>query len=310
MERKLFTFAMLLVGMMSILLFSSFDDRGAAVASEAANDSATVQPAGFQRITAFDLDAPFTFAGEQVPTENFDAIERFDRELLVNTYQHSATLLNIKQAYRYFPVIEPILAQYGIPDDFKYLCVAESNLRMATSPSGAKGLWQFMEPAAKAYGLEISEDVDERYHVEKSTDAACRFLLRLKERFGSWTLAAAAYNMGETALAKRIAQQRVDTYYDLHLPEETSRYVFRIYAIKEIMTHPERYGFHVAESQRYAPMEAFNAVEVNGPVPDLAAFALSHGTTYRHLKLYNPWLLGNVLTNKTGKTYTLRVPTS
>jgi hypothetical protein len=116
--------------------------------------------------------------------------------------------------------------------------------------------------------------------------------------------------MGETALAKRIAQQRVDTYYDLHLPEETSRYVFRIYAIKEIMTHPERYGFHVAESQRYAPMEAFNAIEVNGPVPDLAAFALSHGTTYRHLKLYNPWLLGNVLANKTGKTYTLRVPTS
>lgn len=306
MERRLFTFSVLLVGMMSILLFSSFAGRETAETT----DSATVQPLGFQRVTAFDLNAPFTFAGEQVPADNFDAIERFDRELLVNTYQHSATLLNIKQAYRYFPVIEPILAQYGIPDDFKYLCVAESNLRMATSSSGAKGLWQFMVPAAEAYGLEISDEIDERYHVEKSTDAACRFLLRLKERFGSWTLAAAAYNMGETALAKRIAQQRVDTYYDLHLPEETSRYVFRIYAIKEIMTNPERYGFYVTEDQRYGPMEDFDAVDISTAVPDLAAFALSHGTTYRHLKLYNPWLLGNTLTNKSGKTYTLRVPKS
>jgi len=306
MERSLFTFSMLLVGMTSILLFSSFAGRETADST----DSATVLPSGFQRVTAFDLDAPFTFAGEQVPADNFDAIERFDRELLVNTYQHSATLLNIKQAYRYFPVIEPILAQYGIPDDFKYLCVAESNLRMATSPSGAKGLWQFMVPAAEAYGLEISDEIDERYHVEKSTDAACRFLLRLKERFGSWTLAAAAYNMGETALAKRIAQQRVDTYYDLHLSEETSRYVFRIYAIKEIMTNPEQYGFYVTEDQRYAPMEDFDALDISATIPDLAAFALSHGTTYRHLKLYNPWLLGNALTIKTGKTYTLRVPKS
>lgn len=261
-----------------------------------------------QRIIAFDLNQPFQFAGEQFPAENFDAVERFDRELLVNIYQPATTLLNLKLANRYFPIIEPILARYGVPDDFKYLCVAESHLRMAISPSGAKGLWQFMEPAAKSYSLEISEEVDERFHVEKSTEAACQFLLRLKARFGTWTLAAAAYNMGETALARRVGQQQVSSYFDLHLPDETLRYVFRIFALKEIMTAPEKYGFFITGTQQYAPLAEGTTVEVTAPVHDLAAFALAHGTNYRLLKLYNPWLLGNSLSTKPGKPYALRLP--
>jgi len=306
MEKKIYRFGALLVASVSgLLLFSSFAGHGAGVSTETASGP---MPEVNQRITAFDLDKAFVFAGEAIPEGNFDAIERLDRELLVNTYQHSATLLNLKQAFRYFPVIESILAKHGVPDDFKYLCVAESNLRMATSSAGAKGLWQFMESTGRAYGLEITESVDERYHVEKSTEAACRFLSKLKERFGSWTLAAAAYNMGEGGLARRIGQQQVDSYYDLHLPDETSRYVFRIHAIKEIMSDPERYGFFVTPEQGYEPMVEYDSLEVSTTIPDLAALALEQGTTYRHLKLYNPWLLGNILPVKSGKTYLLHIP--
>lgn len=306
MEKKIYRFgALLLASVSGLLLFSSFSGHGAGMPTAS---SESPVPRATQRITAFDLDKEFVFAGEAIPADNFDAMERLDRELLVNTYQHSATLLNLKQACRYFPVIEPILAKNGVPDDFKYLCVAESNLRMATSPAGAKGLWQFMESTGRAYGLEISDAVDERYHVEKSTDAACRFLLKLKDRFGSWTLAAAAYNMGEGGLARRIGQQQVDDYYDLHLPDETSRYVLRIHAIKEIMSDPERYGFFVTPEQGYEPMVEYESLEVTATVPDLAALALQQGTTYRHLKLYNPWILGNTLPVRTGKSYDLKIP--
>lgn len=270
-------------------------------------DTVVVQP-GVQRVTAFDLNGSYSFAGEEIPTDNFDAMERFDRELINNTYQHAATVLNIKNASRYFPVIEPILKKYDIPDDFKYLCVAESNLRMAISSAGAKGLWQFMESVGRAYGLEINEQVDERYHIERSTEAACVFLLHLKKRFGSWLLAAAAYNMGETGLAKRMDTQKMGSYFDLQLPEETSRYVFRIYAIKEIMSSPEKYGYYIDSTQEYPTIDDWKGVQVSQSIPDLADFAIANGTTYRKLKVYNAWLLGNALTISGNKNYEIKIP--
>jgi hypothetical protein len=211
-------------------------------------------------------------------------------------------------ASRYFPVIEPILAQNGIPEDFKYLCVAESNLRMATSPAGAKGLWQFMEAAGEAYGLEINAEVDERYHVEKSTAAACKFILHLRQKFGSWTLAAAAYNMGENGLSKRIEDQRAKNFYDLNLNEETSRYIFRIISIKEIMQDPEKFGFFVEKDDLYPQLTDYYTVHIDNAIPNLADLAIQHGTNFRMLKVYNPWLMGTSLTNKNGKRYEIRIP--
>lgn len=304
MEKKMFAFSALLAGFFSLVVFSSFNEQMAAVTIDL-----PVEPIGLQQhISSFHLDKTFSFATEPIPADNFDALERLDRELVINSYLHSALLMNLKLARRYFPVIEPILKENGIPADFKYLCVAESNLRMAISPAGAKGLWQFMETSGEAYGLESNAEVDERYHVEKSTEAACKFILHLKERFGSWTMAAAAYNTGETLLSKRIAEQRANTYYDLNLSEETSRYIFRIIAIKEIMQDPERFGFFVSEDSLYAPLTDYNAFQIQEPVPSLADFAVTHGTNYRMLKVYNPWLVGSSLTNRGGKQYEIRIP--
>lgn len=262
----------------------------------------------YRRITAFDLNQKFTFAGEEIPKDNFDAIERLDRELLINSYLNATTLLNLKIANRFFPVIEPILKSYGIPEDFKYLSVAESNLRMATSPAGAKGFWQFIESTGRGYGLEISSEVDERYHVEKSTVAACKFILNLKKKFGSWTLAAAAYNMGEAGIAKKLEDQKASNYYDLNLNEETSRYVFRIIAIKEIMQNPKKYGFYVDDEQLYSPLEKYTTLTITEPIPDLAILAQQYGTSYRMFKIFNPWLTGSSLTNKSRKKYEIRIP--
>jgi hypothetical protein len=304
MEKHMYIFATVMIGFLSLVIFSSFNDKDKQQEASFFPDSSGVN----QRITAFDLDAKFTFAEEAIPADNFDAIERLDRELLINSYLHATTLLNIKTANRYFPVIEPILKSHGIPDDFKYLSVAESNLRMATSSAGAKGIWQFLESVGEAYGLEINGEIDERYHVEKSTEAACKFILYLKNRFGTWTMAAAAYNMGETALAKRIEDQKAETYYDLNLNEETSRYIFRIIAIKEIMQKPRHYGFYVEDEQLYLPFQKYSTLIITEPVPNLASLAQQYGTSYRMLKVFNPWLTGSSLPNKSGKTYEIRVP--
>ncbi len=300
----MFAFATMLSGMLSLLMFSSFHDRADITKADPEKTFTGLQ----QHISGFPLDKTFSFAGEEIPSENFDTRERLDRELIINSYQHSVLLMDIKLASRYFPVIEPILIKYGIPEDFKYLCVAESNLRMATSPAGAKGLWQFMEAAGEAYGLEINTEVDERLNVEKSTEAACRFILHLKNKFGSWTLAAAAYNMGENGLARRIEEQRGQSFYDLNLNEETSRYVFRIISIKEIMQNPEPFGFFVDASQLYPPFQDYYTIHVDTPIPNLADLAVQHGTSYRMLKVFNPWLVGSSLTNKSGKRYEIRLP--
>lgn len=263
-----------------------------------------------QVIKSIPLDETYTFAGETVPLDNFDVYERFDREMLVNSYWHSSTVLNIKAANRFFPIMEPILAEEGVPDDFKYLSVIESNLRNETSPAGARGLWQFLKSIGAYYKLEINEEVDERLNVEKSTRAACQYLKDSKRKFGSWTLAAAAYNMGDTRLRKELDMQKTDNYYDLNLSDETSRYVFRILAVKEILQDPQAFGFIIEPQQLYAPLDKYQIVEVNSSIPDLGAFAVEHGITYRMLKVYNPWLRTSRLTNKTGKTYEIKIPTT
>ena len=239
---------------------------------------------------------------------HFDAKERLDQELIANSYRHSSTILFIKNSGKYFPVIEKILAEEGMPDDLKYLAVAESGLENATSPMGAKGFWQFMKGTAQEYGLTVNSEVDERLDIEKSTRAACKYLKRLHGQFDSWILAAAAYNMGGPNLKKHSSSQKANTYFDLNINEETMRYVFRIVAIKEIMKNPRTYGFYIDDYQKYEPLPTTYSVEVNGAVGNWADFATKYGMSYRELKLFNPWLVDSKLTNSAGATYSIKIP--
>lgn len=252
--------------------------------------------------------AEIDFAGEKAPLHISDVKERLDRELLVNANLDASTLLIIKRANRFFPTIEPILKRYGVPDDFKYLAVAESALMNATSSAGAKGFWQFMPDTAKERGMEVNEGVDERYHLEKSTEAACKYLLDAYKKFGSWTLAAASYNGGFGGVNKQITIQGVSNYYDLLLTDETARYVFRILALKEIMKNPVQYGFNVAPSELYQNIPT-KKVEVDSSITDLAAFAKAQGINYKILKIHNPWLRDKKLTNVAKKKYVIEIPT-
>ena len=247
------------------------------------------------------------FAGEKAPLHIYDVRERMDRELLVNENLHSSTILIIKRANKAFPVIEPILAKYNVPDDFKYLAVIESSLLNAVSGSGARGVWQFMPDTAKEKKLEVTETIDERYHLEKSTEAACKYFLSAKEKFGSWTLAAASYNGGMNGIAKQIEFQQVNDYYDLLLTEETSRYVFRILALKEIMKNPVKYGFNVPKSELYENLPT-KKIEVDSTIADLAQFAKTQGINYKILKYHNPWLRDKKLDNPAKKKYTIEIP--
>jgi membrane-bound lytic murein transglycosylase D len=247
------------------------------------------------------------FAGEPAPLHISDVKERLDRELLVNANLDATTVLIIRRANRYFPIIEPILQQYGVPDDFKYLAVIESGLMNVTSPSGAKGMWQFMPDTAKEKGMEVNELVDERYHLEKATEAACKYLLAAKARFGSWTMAAASYNGGMSGLSRKIEEQKVTNYYDLGLTEETSRYVFRILALKEIMKQPALYGFSIYPTELY-PAIPTKSVEVDSTIADLTSFAQSQGINYKILKIHNPWLRDKKLLNPNKKKYEIKIP--
>lgn len=257
--------------------------------------------------TAYYFPANVDFAGEKMPLEIPDVKERFDRELLVNANLHASTILIIKRANRAFKIIEPLLEKNGVPNDFKYLAVIESSLINAVSPSGAKGVWQFMPATAKEIGMEVNESVDERYHLEKSTEAACKFLIAAKEKLGSWTLAAASYNGGITGVNKQIDLQKVSNYYDLLLNEETSRYVFRILALKEIMKAPEKFGFEIPKQDLYEWYPT-RKIEIDSTITNLADFALRQGVNYKILKLYNPWLRDAKLDNKTGKKYIIQLP--
>lgn len=249
------------------------------------------------------------FAGEKTPLNVSDVKERLDRELLVNANLDASTLLIIKRANRAFPVIEPILKQYGVPDDFKYLAVIESGLVNVVSPAGARGVWQFMPDTGKQYGLEVNDLVDERYHLAKSTEAACKYLLAAKNKFGSWTLAAASYNAGLGGVNKQLTFQGVESYYDLLLADETSRYVFRILALKEIMQHPAQYGFNVTPTELYSVIPT-KKVEVTASQPDLSVFAKAQGINYKILKIHNPWLRDRKLDVAAGKQYEIEVPLS
>lgn len=307
MQRSVQIYTLVLTAFVTIAVFASYRQQFSG--DEATAPVRTLADGNIpQVVKSVDLAGPFDFAGEPLPMENFDVRERLDRELLVNTYWHSSTLLNIKNSYKYFPLIERILMENGVPDDFKYLAVAESNLRNETSPAGAKGFWQFMKNTGEFYGLEINSEVDERFHLEKATRAACKYILDYKKRFGSWTLAAAAYNMGGTSLARFLESQRARQFYDLNVSEETNRYVFRLVAIKEILKNPKDFGFYIEAEDLYQPMENYRVVEVSEPVPSWGDFAVEHSTTYRLLKVYNPWLLDSKLTNRNKKTYEVRLP--
>jgi membrane-bound lytic murein transglycosylase D len=248
------------------------------------------------------------FAGEKAPLQIADVKERFDRELLVNANLHSSTILIIKRANRTFPIIEPVLKQYGVPDDFKYLAVIESALVNAVSSAGARGVWQFMPDTAKEKGMEVNETIDERYHLQKSTEAACKYFLKAKEKFGTWTLAAASYNGGMTGVNNKIIEQKVTDYYDLLLTDETSRYVFRILALKEIMKNPSLYGFDIAKYELYSNIPT-KIVTIDSTINDLATFAKTQGINYKILKIHNPWLRDKKLDNPTKKVYQIEIPT-
>ncbi len=264
-----------------------------------------------QTVRTFDLAGKtFSFCGEIFPIENPDVYQRIDRELVQNVYSHSSTIMHLKRANALFPVIEPILKEEGVPDDLKYLAVAESGLTNAISPANAKGYWQFISSAADQYDLEISKEIDERYHIEKSTRAAARYMRDLQKRLGSWVSAAAAYNGGLGRITEESGKQRAKNFWELNLAaDETMRYPFRIAAIKEVMENPSAYEYVVEKDHLYEPLGAFSLVEVAPPVENWGDWAARHGMTYRELKIWNPWILGSTLSaSKTPKTYSVKVP--
>jgi hypothetical protein len=259
------------------------------------------------KVYALKLPETLDFSGEPVPLSEPDIRERLDKELLVNTYWQSNMMLLLKRAHKWFPTLEAILEEKGVPEDFKYLAVIESGLENVRSPKGAKGFWQLMPGTAKEYGLEVNSNVDERYHIEKATRVACKYLLKAKKRFGSWTLAAASYNRGIYGTHKLLGKQLVENYYDLLLNKETSRYVFRILAVKEIMSHPQRYGFVFEESDLYKPIPV-KKIGWDVPITNIAEFARERGINYKLLKIHNPWLIQNHLNNNSRKYYEISIP--
>jgi len=258
-------------------------------------------------IKSITLQDTYEFAGEKLTIEDWDIRERLERELYANVFQHSSTIIAIKRSMRYFPLIEKKLAEHGLPSDLKYIAVAESMLSNAVSPAGAKGVWQLMKPVSEFYGLEISEEVDERYHVEKATEIACKYLKHLHKRFGNWSMAAAAYNIGETRFKKELDFQRAKSYFDMQLNEETSRYVFRLFAIKAVLEDPEYHGYQLNDNDGYAPVEPTKMITVAKPIPDLGLFAQENNISYRKLKWLNPWLISKQLTNPLKKEYQIRL---
>jgi membrane-bound lytic murein transglycosylase D len=276
-------------------------------------DDPTTEHIGSEYMSKYNVYALKTpgnimFAGEEVPLERWDVKESFDRELLVNTYWQSQTLLFIKRANRYFPIIEPILKEQGVPDDFKYLALIESGLvPTVRSSAGAVGIWQFMKGTAKDYGLEVGSEVDERYNIEKSTIAACKYLKQSYKKYGSWTLVAASYNAGRRFISEQLKKQDAGSYFDLLLGEETGRYVFRIMAIKRIMENSDDFGFRFRESDLYPNIPTYK-VKIATNVVDFAVFAKENGVNYKLLKHFNPWLRKAYLTNKYKKEYEITLP--
>ncbi len=276
---------------------------GVVVSPHAENQQSLEESYG---VVALPIPDGLNFAGEPVPVDNFEVRERFDRELLVNTYWQSQTLMFFKRAHRWFPLIESILEEEGVPDDFKYLALIESGLMNVVSPAGASGYWQILQSTGRELGLEVNTEIDERYHVEKSTRAACKYLKDAHKRYNNWTLAAASYNMGRAGLNRQLSNQRTGNYYDLWLNDETSRYVFRILAIKTIFENPPAHGFHFSEQDLYPPLDYYT-VRVDTTINDLVAFAHHHQITYKELRTLNPWLRRTSLPNRSGKEYEIMI---
>jgi hypothetical protein len=297
MTSRRFIYVIVLLAIVLLLSFKPEPDN---------NLDTNIYPQDY-KIVSPQIPKYMNFAGERVPLENFDVRERLEREFIVNTYWHSATILNIKRANRWFTAIEKILKENDIPDDFKFIPMVETNMDNVISVKGATGFWQFMKPAAEKYGLEVNRIVDERYHVEKSTVAATKYLKDAYARFGNWTLAAASYNLGMNGMAEQVDRQKTNNYYNLALNEETSRYIFRILAYKEMLKDPKKYGFDLPEEELYKPYET-RIVKISMEVKHWADFAKEYGINYGTLKLFNPWLRENYLPNKSKKTYDIKIP--
>ncbi len=301
-KSKLFIFIPLL-GLVLIAILLS----GASESNISGTDAPAKKDMPYQ-ITSVSIPRTASFAGEEVPLKRVDVRERLDKELLSNSYFHSNTILLIKRANSYFEIIERILKEEKIPEDFKYLALIESSLDpLAVSPAGAVGFWQFLKSTGKEYGLEVNTEIDERYDLEKSTRAACRYFHKAYEKFGSWSLVAASYNIGMRRITDELERQSVDNYYDLLLVSETSRYVFRILAIKEILNAPQKYGFKINKKDLY-PLIQFKEVVVASAVSDFGEFAKQHHISYGILKKYNPWLRDGFLTNSKGNEYVIKIP--
>lgn len=258
-------------------------------------------------VRLFHLASSLSFADESVPIQIPDVKERLEREIYVNAYWQSNMILLLKRSKKFLPKIEEILKKEGVPDDFKYLAIAESGLMNVASPAGARGFWQFMDATGKEYGLEIGRDVDERYNLEKSTFAATKYLKKAHAKFGDWTAVAASYNMGQSGFARRQEQQLQKNYYDLYLNEETSRYMFRILAFKVIFENPKNFGFALNDNDYYT-LPSLNTISINEDIKNLAGWASEQGSNYKELKLYNPWLRNTKLNVKRGKTYEILLP--
>ncbi len=306
MNRYIATLAVVSVSSLFILATTTVGSDKEGKNSHISNDGKE-RISRVQNVHAVEVPKTLSFSGEQVPLHDIDVYERLDRELVVNSFRHSNTFLVIKRAAKYFPIIEPILKRNGIPEDFKYLAVIESDLTHAVSPAGARGIWQIMKGTAKELGLEVNSNVDERYHIEKATQAACEYLIESKAKLGSWTLAAAAYNAGRHGIRRRLEEQKVDNYYDMLLGEETGRYVFRILALKQIMSKPNDFGFHIKNDQKYKMPEFYN-FQIDTAITDLVGFTNRFGCTYKELKKYNPWLREKKLNNESGKQYFIKLP--
>jgi membrane-bound lytic murein transglycosylase D len=259
------------------------------------------------RITSPPIPEGVEFCGEAVPLEDFEVYERLDREIIAMTFLHSQTIGNLKRANRFFPTIERILAKNDVPGDFKYLAVCESNLKNLVSYADAHGYWQFLERTGERYGLRIDDEVDERYHLEKSTQAACDYLKDSHKRYQDWTLAAASYNAGPRRITEELREQKATNYYDLKLVNETARYVPRIVATKTVFENPESYGFHIPPEDLY-PEPRYREIEVTKTIPSLVAFAKERGASYKTLKYCNQWLRSDRLTVREGERYTILLP--
>ena len=291
------TLLLLSAGFIITLLVSADDQQTAAADNEEVAFA----------MSSWKLPETFTFAGEEMPLQYFDTHESLDRELNATAFRHGSTILTIKRAGRYFPEIEKILRENGIPDDFKYLACAESDLSNVISPSGATGFWQIMEGTGKDFGMTINKEIDDRYNLEQATLFACRYFRSAYERYGNWTMAAASYNNGFNGLDEQVSIQKETSYYDLLLNDETARYLFRIAALKLVMSEPSKYGLEISPEDLYSPIP-YTEVKVDTAVTSFEQFSRYFDTNYKMLKFLNPWLRKPFLTNNDGREYIIRVP--